>query len=588
MKSLPLPLRLVVGSCLLLSAISAPAWAEPALVNVLTVPGNATDLTPVPPGTNSANINRLGGFGSDLVYAKSDPANNQPTGTPGVRRFVFYGEPDRGPGGGVISYENRIQKFTLDIDLKTGAISNFQLVKTIPLTIQSPNTTVGGLTFASGTAFNGLNPSLDPLNGNPAILGRSLDSEGLAVLTDGSFIVSDEYGPSIYRFDAGGAFIGAFDVPSAVSGVNLAPNLLPKIADGSLNYVNGRSDDPALTFGRQDNRGFEGFTIAGNTAYALLQDPLVNEGSSSDGRNSRNIRLSKFDLTSGTNLAQYVYPLESLATINARVPSDPFKTNQQGRSIGISAITPLPNGQLLVLERDNRGIGVDDPTGSTPVSTKRVYKIDTRFATDVSTTSLVGIDALPDNPTGGIIPVIKTPTVFDLLGLLQAAGQVVPEKIEGLAVGPALADGSLVVIAITDNDFSVTQDDNDVQFDVCVDAPAYTTSSEVPIDAPCPSGQSLIPTFIYSFKINARELLLAPGISSFTPAGSVGSVVTIEGSGLRGTSQVQFAGGKSAKFKATAAGTVIKAVVPTGAATGPITITAPGGTIVTPAAFTVQ
>ena len=35
-------------------------------------------------------------------------------------------------------------------------------------------------------------------------------------------------------------------------------NLLPKEANGTPNYVDGR---PTITSGRQDNRGFEGLTV---------------------------------------------------------------------------------------------------------------------------------------------------------------------------------------------------------------------------------------------------------------------------------------------------------------------------------------
>lgn len=52
----------------------------------------------------------------------------------------------------------------------------------------------------------------------------------------------------------------------------------------------------------------------------------------------------------------------------------------------------------------------------------------------------------------------------------------------------------------TDNDFSVTQDDADVQFDVCTDG------TQVPIDSGCRNGSSLIPAYLYSFKVSASEL----------------------------------------------------------------------------------
>jgi hypothetical protein len=41
---------------------------------------------------------------------------------------------------------------------------------------------------------------------------------------------------------------------------------------------------------------------------------------------------------------------------------------------------------------------------------------------------------------------------------------VTPEKIEALALGPQLADGTFAVLVATDNDYSVTQDSStDVQ-----------------------------------------------------------------------------------------------------------------------------
>lgn len=68
-----------------------------SLNNRITITGESTDL--FPSTGNNANVNRLGGFFSDLYY---DRSNN-----------VYYGLVDRrGPGGGVISYNTRVQKFT--------------------------------------------------------------------------------------------------------------------------------------------------------------------------------------------------------------------------------------------------------------------------------------------------------------------------------------------------------------------------------------------------------------------------------------------------------------------------------------------
>ena len=48
-----------------------------------------------------------------------------------------------------------------------------------------------------------------------------------------------------------------------------------------------------------------------------------------------------------------------------------------------------------------------------------------------------------------------------------------------------------------DNDFSVIQNDDDVQFDVCTDG---LTAQQVGLDRACPAGLSLLPSYLYSFK----------------------------------------------------------------------------------------
>jgi hypothetical protein len=445
-----------------------------SLTNSITIPGESTDLYSL--GGNSANNNRLGGFFSDLYY---DRYNN-----------VYYGLTDRGPGGGVISYNPRVQKFSLNVNSNTGAISNFKLLDTILFT-------------KNGESFNGLNPS--KLNSNAGVLGLSFDPEGFAIAPNGNFYVSDEYGPSVYEFGPTGSFIRALTTPE---------NLIPK-AGNDINYVDGR---PTITSGRQDNRGFEGVTLSpdGSKLFAMLQDSLVNEGSP-DGRRSPNLRIVEFDTKTGQSTAQYIYQLESLADINARVPEDTFGANSQGRNIGISAIRALNDKEFLVLERDNRGVGVEDATGENPVASKRIYKIDLTSATDVSGISLAGTNSLPL----GVTPVSKSTTPFiDIAELLKQNKLSIPEKLEGLAIGPQLADGSYAILVGTDNDFSVTQNDSDVQFDVC------SGGTQVPIDSACPARQSLIPTYLYAFKASSEELKgFVPPVKVPEPTATAGLVL---------------------------------------------------------------
>ena len=476
----------VLVSILNIAGNTATALAG-SLVNSLTIPGESIDLSSLNGGSGGANINRLGFF-SDLYY---DRHSN-----------VYYGLGDRGPGGGVLNYNTRVQKFSLDVDRNTGVISNFKLLDTILFT-------------NNGNNYNGLNPRL--LNGDSRVLGLSFDPEGFAISPTGNFYVSDEYGPSVYEFSSNGSFIRAFTTPNTI---------LPQ-ANGTPNFVDGR---PILTSGRQDNRGFEGLTLSpdGTKLFAMLQDPLVNEGSP-DGRRSNNLRIVEFDTATGLSTAQYIYQLESLVDINNRIPGteNDFGSNSQGRNIGISAITAINNNEFLVLERDNRGVGEADPLGIAPVASKLVYKINLTGATDVSSISLVGTNTLPTNVT----PVSKS-LFLDIASALQNAGETLPEKLEGLAIGPQLSDGSYALLLGTDNDFSVTQtSENNTQFDVCTDG---TSSTQVPIDSGCPEGQSLIPAYLYSFKVSSTEL------GEFIPPEKVPEPATIGGLALFGLSGLLF------------------------------------------------
>jgi uncharacterized repeat protein (TIGR03803 family) len=78
-----------------------------------------------------------------------------------------------------------------------------------------------------------------------------------------------------------------------------------------------------------------------------------------------------------------------------------------------------------------------------------------------------------------------------------------------------------------------------------------------------------------------------PQITSFKPtSGPVGTVVTIKGIGLKQTTKVTF-GGMKATTVTIVNDTRVKATVPSGAVTGKVAITTPGGTAVSSGVFTV-
>ena len=450
------------AACLLLVLATPALAAEWTLVNKLETAATTRDATRLSKdATDSANLNRFG-FYSDLVYdAKSG---------------YWYALSDRGPGGGLIDYATRVQRLRIAFDAATGAITQPVVDKTILFRGED------------GALFNGLNPKL--LNGDVATLGMSFDPEGLAIGKGGHFYVADEYGPSVYEFTSSGQFIRAFATPA---------NLVSTTVANALDYVSGR---PTIVRGRQDNRGFEGLTFnaSGTKLYAVMQDPLVNEGSNNDGRRSRNLRVVEFNAVSGQASAQFVYRLESIATLNAIDPTtaDDFSATNQGRSIGLSSIHALSDTEFLVLERDNRGLGVE--VTAAPLH-KRVYRISIAGATDVSNLSLAGSNDLPP----GVIPVSKVEEV-DIPAALRAAGATdIPEKLEGLAIGPRLADGRHLVLIGSDNDYSVTQTGAGEQFEVCVNRVTGERVSNVPLDGDCPAGLSRIPGTLLAFAVDFRR-----------------------------------------------------------------------------------
>lgn len=446
MRLRPLPLF-----CLGLM-LSAGAQAAPAFVNGLTLPGDSLDLSV------GSDTERRVGFFSDLYY---DPNRNE-----------WWGLSDRGPGGGTLNYETRVQRFSLDVDPDTGAIANFQIAQTIKFS-------------AGGSAMDGLAPVTNDM------LGNAFDPEGLVINPkNGHLLVSDEYGPSLYEFDRDGQLVKPFTVPT---------NLVPGVGSN----VNYNAAPPTLTSGREPNRGAEGLAISpdGNYAYLMLQNGTIQDGWSSSSR-GQYTRIVKFDTATGQAVGQYAYKLESAG---------------QGR--GISAIVAINDHQFMVLERNNRGIGVGATLNA---ADKNVFMIDLTGAADVTGVNL---------PASGVLAgaVSKNATKFlDLdVTTLAALGNISPEKWEGLTIGPRLNDGGYLLLAGTDNDYSVTQNGTGVQFDVWFninDVDPYASSIQCPIGStsgcfltstaqePIPTPASLtqdhqlLPGVLHAYKASAADL----------------------------------------------------------------------------------
>src|SRR5262245_26311727 len=149
---------MVMALSLICTAVAPAALAAPEFVNGLALDGGMLDRS----GGTDANNGRVGYF-SDIYY---DPA-----------RGHWSGLAARGPGGGSLHYETRVQRFRLKIDRATGAISGFKILKTVIFKDES-------------------HAPLDGIAPNPTNeLGNAFDPEGFVVHPkSGHFLVSDEYG----------------------------------------------------------------------------------------------------------------------------------------------------------------------------------------------------------------------------------------------------------------------------------------------------------------------------------------------------------------------------------------------------------
>ncbi|WP_030177021.1 esterase-like activity of phytase family protein [Streptomyces sp. NRRL S-813] len=351
----------------------------------------------------------------------------------------FYGITDRGPN--VDTPEGRK---ALPLPDFVPAIARIRLVgtkaeilKTIPLRAADGTPYNGHVSTQADTGESLVDLAGDALPASP----YGYDPEGLVALPDGTFWVSDEYGPYITHFSRDGRAIE-----------RLSP------FDGSL---------PAELSARVPNKGMEGLTITpdGSTLVGMMQSAL-QEPDLPAGVKTKNVtalRIVTYHLrTHATH--EYVYLLD-----------DPKKN-----SGAVSEITALSDTTFLVDERDG---------AMEPGAYKKLFRIDIKDATDVGPSArvpgsvydgargglLIGADrrtvdayvGQDDTATAaaalkavGVTPVAKS-TYLDLgalvTGLDPAGGFFGHDKIEGLAT----TDGGRTIVVSNDSDFGVDGVSND-------------------------------------------------------------------------------------------------------------------------------
>ncbi|AWB09246.1 hypothetical protein A6A40_30315 (plasmid) [Azospirillum humicireducens] len=380
---------------------------------------------------------------------------------------IMFALPDRGYNvTGTTDYRPRLNTLALTLTpyygsaaLAAGAGQQSQITMNLidtTLLTDADGAVTTGLDPLPGSgvraASNGLPPLPQAYNGK-----ISLDTEGIARLADGSFYISDEYGPYIYHFSATGRMISAVQPPAA---------LLP-VRNGGLDFSsnNPAAGQPAPSpanpaSGRQNNQGLEGLSLTPDKTKlaALLQSATRQDGGTGGGgATRRNTRLLIYDVSrnpdSPTPIGHYVVQLPT------------FQSGNKTLVAAQSEMLALTDKQFLVLSRDsNNGQGMD--------GTDSLYRsID---IVDVSNaTNLVGTvyeDTTPVAP-GGNLAASVTPASYTQFLSLNDNGQLakfglhnggaqdsnlLSEKWEAIGLLPALdADrpNDFFLFVGNDNDF---------------------------------------------------------------------------------------------------------------------------------------
>ena len=385
---------------------------------------------------------RNGGFGSDAAEHPTNP--NQ-----------FYVLTDRGPnadfegeaGAGKLfltpNYTPRIGLFELQTDGQIVQIKEILLkdAQGQPIT-GLPNPKAFGGTNEVPYDVDGqlmlMNPQLpfDETTNQIKTDINGLDPEGLAALNDGSFWISDEYGPHLVHYDSDGIELARINPFASDERNNV-------VIDGKKILL------PAEFANRRANRGMESLTITPDqtTLVGVIESAMDNPDKAA--RDADVTRIVTINLVTG-QIAQYLYRLDNAKYVN-------------------SGIVALSNHEFYVIEHD-RQMPIQNKDAK-----KFIYKIDIAQATDIESVAEQVTDtnySFEQNEAFGLM--INAQTVEQFLAFDEQNWQVLAElnirpvrktlvvdvigavdyphdKLEGLWLRQ---DGSLGLL--NDDDFSIT------------------------------------------------------------------------------------------------------------------------------------
>lgn len=252
----------------------------------------------------------------------------------------------------------------------------------------------------------------------------SLDPEGLVLTHEGSlYFTSEGFAARVPPVDP---FIDRMNLNGRQNRSLIIPDkFLPNLAG---------------TQGVRSNLAFESLNITPEERYLFTasEGALVQDGPAANLGQSSFARILQYRLSSGQPGSEYVYVVNPVAEVP--VPATQFRVN------GLVELLPLDNvGTMLALERS---FSVGAEGGG---NTIWLYEIQTQGATDVSGEFSLYPNGVAQPPLS-FIPVTKRL----ILNVEEDLG-LEPDNIEGMAFGPALPDGRLPLILVSDNNFAANQ-----------------------------------------------------------------------------------------------------------------------------------
>lgn len=183
--------------------------------------------------------------------------------------------------------------------------------------------------------------------------------------------------------------------------------------------------------GVRQNEAFESLTITpdGSKLFTATEGALRQDGPSPDFERGGLARIVRYDLLSGQPEAEFLYPLDRIG-VRPQGPQA-FSLN------GLVELVALDEDRLLALERayaDGVGYLIN------------LWLVDTAEATDVS--GVPSISALGPAESGRLRTVKKSLVLnMGRLGLSRL------DNLEGMALGPGLADGRRTLVLVSDDNF---------------------------------------------------------------------------------------------------------------------------------------